>query len=107
MVTAQRPRARSEVVYRCTACEATSLRWVGRCPGCGAWNTFGPSSVRARSARPGAVAAGVAAVALADVSTDATQPLPTGVSELDRVLGGGVVGGSVTLLFGPPGIGKS
>ena len=47
------------------------------------------------------------AVALADVSTEATQPLPTGVSELDRVLGGGVVGGSVTLLFGPPGIGKS
>jgi DNA repair protein RadA/Sms len=107
MVTVQRPRARSEVFYRCTACEATSLRWVGRCPGCGAWNTFGLSSVPPRSARTGVVAAGAAAVALADVSTEATQPLPTGVSELDRVLGGGVVGGSITLLFGPPGIGKS
>ncbi len=47
------------------------------------------------------------AVPLADVSTGATRPLATGVSELDRVMGGGVVGGSVTLLFGPPGIGKS
>ena len=46
-------------------------------------------------------------MALRDVSSDAACPLPTGVSELDRVLGGGVVGGSVTLVFGPPGIGKS
>ncbi len=105
MVTSHRPRTRSDVFFLCTACEATSLRWVGRCPSCGAWNTFGPSSRRSRSA-PGA-AAGAGAVTLADVSTEAARPLPTGVSELDRVLGGGVVGGSVTLLFGPPGIGKS
>ena len=107
MVTAPPPRARSGVFYRCTACEATSLRWVGRCPSCGAWNTFGRRRRPPGSARPGMAAAAAGAVALADVSTEATQPLPTGVSELDRVLGGGVVGGSVTLLFGPPGIGKS
>ena len=47
------------------------------------------------------------AVVLRDVSSDGARPLPTGVSELDRVMGGGVVAGSVTLLFGPPGIGKS
>ena len=54
-----------------------------------------------------APAEGPPALPLADVSTDAIHPLPTGVSELDRVMGGGVVAGSVTLLFGPPGIGKS
>ncbi len=51
--------------------------------------------------------AGEGAVSLAEVSATAARPMPTGVSELDRVMGGGVVGGSVTLLFGPPGIGKS
>ena len=51
--------------------------------------------------------AGQGAVSLAEVSATAARPMPTGVSELDRVMGGGVVGGSVTLLFGPPGIGKS
>jgi len=107
MATAARSRARSDAFYLCTACEATSLRWVGRCPSCGAWNTFGPSSVPAGATRGGAVAAGASAVALADISTAGARPLPTGVSELDRVLGGGVVAGSVTLLFGPPGIGKS
>ena len=107
MVTAHRPRARGDVHYVCTACDATSARWVGRCPGCNAWNTLGPSSARRRGLRsaPGEAISG--ARPLADVSTDAARPLPTGVSELDRVLGGGVVGGSVTLLFGPPGIGKS
>jgi len=105
MTTTQ--RARSEVPYVCTACGSTSLRWVGRCGACGEWNTLGPASVRVH--RPGRAAAveGVPAVALRDVSTDGARPLPTGVSELDRVMGGGVVGGSVTLLFGPPGIGKS
>ncbi len=105
MTTTQ--RARSDVPYVCTACGTTSLRWVGRCGNCGEWNTLGPASVRVH--RPGrtATADTVPAVALRDVSTDGARPLPTGVSELDRVMGGGVVGGSVTLLFGPPGIGKS
>src|ERR1700730_15403769 len=107
MVTAHRPRLRSDALYLCTACEATSPRWVGRCPNCGAWNTFGSSVMHARPPHPGNGALGVPAVTLADVSTDAARPLPTGVSELDRVMGGGVVAGSVTLLFGPPGIGKS
>jgi DNA repair protein RadA/Sms len=102
MTAASRPRARSEVLHLCSACGATSLRWVGHCPTCGEWNTFGPAP-----ARPGPPGGGAPAVSLADVSSGATRPLPTGVSELDRVMGGGVVGGSVTLLFGPPGVGKS
>src|SRR5580692_3527794 len=97
-------RARTE--FACDACGACSPRWSGRCAGCGEWNTLAavaarPSTVRfGEGHRPGAVA-------LREVSTEGARPLPTGVSELDRVLGGGVVAGSVTLLFGPPGIGKS
>src|ERR1700729_3464338 len=107
MATAPRSRARGRGEgFICATCEATSLRWAGRCPACGEWNTLGPAPPRSRAAQARR-ADGPPALALADVSTDGTQPLPTGVSELDRVMGGGVVAGSVTLLFGPPGIGKS
>ncbi|HWD55927.1 MAG TPA: DNA repair protein RadA [Acidimicrobiales bacterium] len=100
-------RARSDVLFLCTGCAATSLRWVGRCPSCGEWNTLAPAPriVGTRS-RAGAVPL-APPVALCEVSTQGARPLPTGVGELDRVLGGGVVAGSVTLVFGPPGIGKS
>ena len=110
MATTPQARARSGESYACRDCGTTSLRWAGRCPGCGEWNTLAavPAHVRVRR---GARAAGVLAPAgpqpLAEVSADAARPMPTGVAELDRVLGGGVVGGSVTLVFGPPGIGKS
>ena len=106
------PRSRKPTSYACDTCGTTSLRWVGRCPGCGAWNTLSPLAQRVRR-RTGVGSSPMAqldpstVVALVNVSTDAAHPLPTGVDELDRVLGGGVVGGSVTLLFGPPGIGKS
>src|SRR6202161_270765 len=108
MATAPRSRARDGGAFLCASCEATSLQWSGRCPACGEWNTLGPVPARrggsgAKSGR----AEGPPALALVDVSTDGTHPLPTGVSEVDRVMGGGVVAGSVTLLFGPPGIGKS
>jgi DNA repair protein RadA/Sms len=96
-------RARPDVLFSCAACAATSLRWVGRCPSCGEWNTFAPAEARPA----GGAGARATPVALRDVSTEGARPLPTGVGELDRVLGGGVVAGSVTLLFGPPGIGKS
>ncbi len=105
MVTTQ--RSRPDVSYVCTACGATSLRWVGRCAGCGEWNTLGPAPVRVLRPGRAPAAGGAPAVPLRDISGAAARPLPTGVGELDRVLGGGVVGGSVTLVFGPPGIGKS
>jgi len=94
--------------FVCTACHATTPRWVGRCPGCGTWNALersAPSPTR-RPATGGPVP-GPGALPLRDVGSDLARLQSTGVSELDRVLGGGVVGGSVTLLFGPPGIGKS
>src|SRR5271163_3278551 len=106
MATAPRSRARDGGAFLCASCDATSLQWSGRCPACGEWNTLGPAPVRRGGSKSGK-AEGPPALALVDVSTDGTRPLPTGVSELDRVMGGGVVAGSVTLLFGPPGIGKS
>ena len=89
--------------YRCDTCGATSARWVGHCPSCAGWNTYRETP----APRPSHLRVLAGAVPLCGVSTDAVRPLPTGVDELDRVLGGGLVGGSVTLLFGPPGIGKS
>jgi DNA repair protein RadA/Sms len=102
--------ARSTSTYVCQACGHQALAWSGRCGGCGEWNTLveqrvepGPPSGAARSrsaraARP---------VALRDVSAPAHQRLLTGIAELDRVLGGGLVPGSLVLLGGSPGIGKS
>jgi DNA repair protein RadA/Sms len=82
---------------------------VGRCPECGAWGTV--DEVAALSALPGAgrrsVAPTAAAVPISSIEPGRTRHYPTGVGELDRVLGGGVVPGSVTLLAGDPGVGKS
>ena len=106
MVLTPAPTSRARTEYNCAACGATSPRWSGRCPGCGAWNTLAAVVARPSDARFGEPPRPVA-VALREVSAGGARPLPTGVGELDRVLGGGVVAGSVTLLFGPPGIGKS
>jgi DNA repair protein RadA/Sms len=99
--------AKSKTVHRCTACGAESLRWVGRCPGCGEWNTLVEEPV----GEPGAAVAWVAprepAIPILEVDTARWAATPTGVGELDRVLGGGLVPGSVTLVGGEPGIGKS
>lgn len=102
--------ARTRIVHRCAHCGASSPQWVGRCPGCGEWNTL----VEER-ARPGGSpdqsqgeARGHGTVApIGEIDTAEWLPQPTGIGELDRVLGGGLVPGSVTLLGGEPGIGKS
>jgi len=97
-----------KTVYECTACGAQSPKWLGRCPGCGGWNTLEEVRAAARSARPAARSAKAAhPVAIGDVVADETERFSTGLAELDRVLGGGVVRGGVTLLGGEPGIGKS
>src|SRR5687767_2803844 len=104
--------ARARAVFRCATCGSTSPRWAGRCPGCNEWNTLSEeievpvvralSSARSRS---GATSETPQPIGEVDVTEWAAKP--TGVSELDRVLGGGLVPGSVTLLGGEPGIGKS
>src|ERR1700720_128952 len=100
--------ARSSSVHVCSACGHDEPRWHGRCPGCGEWNTLVEESrgrVAPRLDR--AAGAAVAPVALGDVSAPEVPRLRTGIGELDRVLGGGIVPGSVVLLGGAPGIGKS
>src|SRR5690349_2150674 len=89
--------------HRCEACGATSPKWLGRCPECGEWGSLveavmggGDPSIDPAVVMP-----------LVEVGSVATACRPTGVEELDRVLGGGLVPGSVTLLGGEPGIGKS
>ena len=79
----------------CSACGAIAPRWSGRCPGCGEWNTL--AVARAAAAPPPVDAAAPTSLRAA------AAPVPTGVGELDRVLGGGLVAGSTTLLFGEPG----
>jgi DNA repair protein RadA/Sms len=101
-------------VYVCTECGTQQPRWLGRCPGCGAWQSLveEPVAAPAGSAATtdlldaGALGDG-AAVPLRDVSAEAAPRAETGIAELDRVLGGGVVPGSVILIGGEPGIGKS
>jgi DNA repair protein RadA/Sms len=88
----------------CQACGATFAKWIGRCTECGAWNTVSEEVVRETSSRAGPT---VRAVRLSEVSADDFARVPTGIGELDRILGGGVVLGGVTLVGGDPGIGKS
>ncbi|MCW3001616.1 MAG: radA [Conexibacter sp.] len=106
--------ARPSTIHVCTACGHTEARWHGQCPGCEEWNTL--VEERAPTARGGGGGGGGAAarrasapvpVALRDVRAEAVARLSTGIGELDRVLGGGLVPGSLVLLGGSPGIGKS
>jgi DNA repair protein RadA/Sms len=101
-------------IYVCTACGASSPRWLGRCPQCQAWGTLAEERARAGGAGAERVGAGRtggdahrAPTKLSEVRAEDARRLPTGLGELDRVLGGGVVGGSVVLVGGDPGIGKS
>ena len=102
---------RLRTIHRCSGCAVSQPKWSGRCPACGAWNSLvedveevGPAPASTRPGRdgPGAVPRPITAVDGAD-----GHPEPTGVPELDRVLGGGLVPGSVTLVGGEPGVGKS
>ena len=104
-----------KTIFVCSNCGESSPRWMGRCPSCGAWNTMvedvvvpePKSAARGASARPAGVT-GITARRLSEVSTtEEKSRIVTGISELDRVLGGGIVLGSVVLLGGEPGAGKS
>lgn len=99
---------RASVRYRCSACGATHPRWSGRCEDCGAWNTLVEEAVPDRgNRRPRPEKDLPRPVALADIREEELERYPTGSREFDRVLGGGLVPGSIVLLGGDPGIGKS
>ncbi len=102
-------RMKTKVVYSCTECGAQSPKWAGQCSDCGAWNTLQETVATPAPSRPGKFAgyAGTAIQNLAQVTLGADIRLTCGIGELDRVLGGGLVAGSVVLIGGDPGIGKS
>ncbi|MET7768132.1 DNA repair protein RadA [Nocardia sp. NPDC005366] len=102
--------AKTKPIFRCSACTHEVAKWVGKCPGCGAWGSVDEVAVAATPAGVPARRAMLPSTAAAPISTidsQVTRARSTGVSELDRVLGGGVVPGSVVLLSGEPGVGKS
>ncbi|EXJ15103.1 DNA repair protein RadA [Imhoffiella purpurea] len=101
-----------KVSYVCNACGARQPKWAGQCPDCGAWNSLTETAeIRRRPAERGGGYAGAALDArieiLAEVSPEERTRILSGIGELDRVLGGGLVTGSVVLIGGDPGIGKS
>ena len=100
--------AKPKSVYSCTECGATSPKWQGQCPGCGAWNTLVETIATPPAARFENVAGTRSAItSLSRVTAKENERIPTGLEEFDRVLGGGLVAGGVVLLGGDPGIGKS
>src|SRR4051812_33180651 len=101
--------ARAQTVFTCSTCGATAAKWHGQCPACQEWNTLVEEAMPAKTAagRATPAASPARAVRLRDVQAAEVARLHTGIGELDRVLGGGIVPGSVVLLGGSPGIGKS
>jgi DNA repair protein RadA/Sms len=101
--------AKVKVEYSCTACGTSSPKWVGKCPGCGEWNTFVEELTAPAPRQRGGVPDFPASrpVPLASVAETAAARVVSGIAEFDRVMGGGMVSASATLLGGDPGIGKS
>jgi DNA repair protein RadA/Sms len=101
--------AKPTTVFVCSACGTESAKWHGQCPGCGAWNTLAEEARAPAAATKGARPSGraVKPVRLSEIEAERHQRLRTGINELDRILGGGLVPGSLVLIGGSPGIGKS
>src|SRR5712671_1397784 len=95
-------------VFACQTCGHHTTKWLGRCPDCGAWNTFAEElQASPRQVRQQGVVAGKLPLPLTEIARSGEERLLTGIGELDRVLGGGLVRGSLVLVGGEPGIGKS
>ena len=103
--------AKSKTIYTCTECGASAPRWMGQCPGCKAWNTLIESVAEpepgSNKNRYQALAKSQPVATLSEIEAAEVERTPTGLDELDRVLGGGIVEGGVVLIGGDPGIGKS
>jgi DNA repair protein RadA/Sms len=97
--------SKATVSYICNECGGHTLKWQGQCPACGAWNSLAAGA--AAAPRRSGYAAEIKGLKLADVEHAEVERVSTGIAEFDRVLGGGLVTGSVVLIGGDPGIGKS
>ena len=109
-------KGKTSTFFFCQSCGYESVKWMGQCPGCKGWNTFVEETV-SKSPYKGAAGGTLAGAGgrqakavpavLSEVTVHEEDKLATGIGELDRVLGGGIVQGSLTLVGGDPGIGKS
>jgi DNA repair protein RadA/Sms len=99
--------AKTKTLYVCQACGGSSPKWQGQCPACDAWNTLEESLAETANHRFQGLAKSIPRQRLVSIEAQDSPRLPTGIVELDRVLGGGLVAGGVVLLGGDPGIGKS
>ena len=101
--------AKTKTVFFCKECGFESAKWSGQCPSCRSWNTMTEAEVSAspKKERARAALTGSKPTSLKEISLDREDRISTGIGELDRVLGGGIVPGSMILVGGDPGIGKS
>ena len=99
--------AKAKIVFVCRECGGDSPKWLGRCPNCGAWNTMVEEKVHEQAVVANKIGVAARPQLIIEFKEDNDLHRPTGIGELDRVLGGGIVAGSLTLVGGDPGIGKS
>lgn len=102
--------AKQRSMYICSECGYESGKWYGKCPGCGEWNTMNEETPAVKSTGTKRISGGYASrplKRLSEITEDVERRISTGIHEFDRVLGGGIVEGSLVLLGGDPGIGKS
>lgn len=98
---------KTKIKYICTSCGYESLRWLGKCPECAHWNSFTEEIVENNKRKPKAFKGNIPVSKINEISATEDERIKTGINEFDRVLGGGLMPGSVILLGGDPGIGKS
>jgi len=98
---------KQKVNYICSSCGFISVRWIGKCPECNRWDSFIEEAVEKTTAKHAGLSPSATPLKLHDITASSSNRMKTGIGEFDRVLGGGLMPGSVTLLGGDPGIGKS
>lgn len=98
---------KTKTQFKCRECGHTTPRWMGKCPGCEAWNTLGEETVRSGNTRTAPGRKAPASKTLGEIDDERLPRYRTGIGEFDRVLGGGLVPGSLILVAGDPGVGKS
>ncbi len=109
--------AKTHQQFLCSKCGSLHVKWMGKCPDCGGWDTLQPftapapdarrDSISGRSSATADLTAGAEPKPVGDIEQDEVERMPSGIGEFDRILGGGIVPGSATLIGGDPGIGKS